>query len=426
MVKEKIVYMTDHSTTTGYGVVADNVCKGLAAKGYETYLLGWGFHYEYPIQRNGYTLLPCGGHPFGADMVGQVFNTIKPDVFITQADSRMLGGDGDNWLYNIYTQSQHKPKMLMYPVVDGNVWDVENKQTKWPSHWTQFMKQFDGIVGMTKFGQTILKDNGINAGCVYHGIDSGVFKPFPQEAKNNIKKQMGFEGKFVIGAVFKNMQRKNPEKYLQILRIIKKKLEAQGKDKDVVLFMHTNPNVGNQGEFNIILQANDYGLKVGEDIKFGQFGIPHNQMPVIYNAMDCFLTLGGMEGFNLPLIEAMACGIPVIASNCTTHPELLGDTGLLVNGATFKGLEGDVPATYGSYSGVECFIPDPYDASKKVLRLFTDPSLRERLSFETSTRAIRTFDWKVVVDAWEQEIKKYIFDPNSLPAEWKEAWEATK
>jgi glycosyltransferase involved in cell wall biosynthesis len=149
-------------------------------------------------------------------------------------------------------------------------------------------------------------------------------------------------------------------------------------------------------------------------------------MPILYNGMDCFLSLGGMEGFNLPLIEAMACGVPVIASNCTTHPELLGDTGLLVDGAYFEGNDGKVSATYGSYCGVECFITNPYDVSKKVLRLYTDPSLRERLSFETSTRAIKLFDWKVVVDAWEQEIKKYIFDPNSLPAEWKEAWEATK
>jgi glycosyltransferase involved in cell wall biosynthesis len=37
------------------------------------------------------------------------------------------------------------------------------------------------------------------------------------------------------------------------------------------------------------------------------------------------------EGFGLPLIEAMACGTPVIASNVASMPEVLGDAGLLID-----------------------------------------------------------------------------------------------
>jgi len=37
------------------------------------------------------------------------------------------------------------------------------------------------------------------------------------------------------------------------------------------------------------------------------------------------------EGFGLPPLEAMACGTPVIASNCSSLPEVVGDAGLLVD-----------------------------------------------------------------------------------------------
>ena len=38
-----------------------------------------------------------------------------------------------------------------------------------------------------------------------------------------------------------------------------------------------------------------------------------------------------LEGFGVPLIEAMNCDVPVITSNCTSMPEVAGDAGLLVN-----------------------------------------------------------------------------------------------
>ena len=56
-----------------------------------------------------------------------------------------------------------------------------------------------------------------------------------------------------------------------------------------------------------------------------------NHIPFMYNACELFVYPSFYEGFGLPPIEAMACGVPVIASNVTSIPEIVKDATLLVN-----------------------------------------------------------------------------------------------
>jgi glycosyltransferase involved in cell wall biosynthesis len=57
----------------------------------------------------------------------------------------------------------------------------------------------------------------------------------------------------------------------------------------------------------------------------GKLGyIKDEDMPDLYSACDVFLAPSKAEGFGLPLLEAMACGCPVIASDATSHPEIVG------------------------------------------------------------------------------------------------------
>jgi glycosyltransferase involved in cell wall biosynthesis len=48
-------------------------------------------------------------------------------------------------------------------------------------------------------------------------------------------------------------------------------------------------------------------------------------MVKVYNACDIFLTPSRLEGFGLSVAEAMACGKPVVATNCSSLPELVED-----------------------------------------------------------------------------------------------------
>lgn len=58
--------------------------------------------------------------------------------------------------------------------------------------------------------------------------------------------------------------------------------------------------------------------------------ISSGEQPLWYNAAELFAYPSVYEGFGLPLIEAMACGTPVLAANTTSLPEAVGDAGLLI------------------------------------------------------------------------------------------------
>lgn len=51
--------------------------------------------------------------------------------------------------------------------------------------------------------------------------------------------------------------------------------------------------------------------------------VPYSDMPALYNEVDILLMPTAREGFGLIVAEAMACGLPVVASNCSTMPELV-------------------------------------------------------------------------------------------------------
>jgi glycosyltransferase involved in cell wall biosynthesis len=59
--------------------------------------------------------------------------------------------------------------------------------------------------------------------------------------------------------------------------------------------------------------------------------VPHHKIPLVYNAATLFLYPSLRESFGLPILEAMACGTPVITSSTSSMPEIAGDAALLVD-----------------------------------------------------------------------------------------------
>jgi glycosyltransferase involved in cell wall biosynthesis len=59
--------------------------------------------------------------------------------------------------------------------------------------------------------------------------------------------------------------------------------------------------------------------------------IPFSSIPLLYNLATLFLYPSHRESFGMPLIEAMACGVPVITSNTSALPEIAGEAACLVD-----------------------------------------------------------------------------------------------
>lgn len=109
-------------------------------------------------------------------------------------------------------------------------------------------------------------------------------------------------------------------------------------------------------------------LGIEPDVHFVGF-VPDDHLPVLYSMATVFVYPSVYEGFGLPPLEAMACGVPVIASNTSSLPEVVGKAGILVDPGA------------------------PNELAKVLEQLLRDPSRRKRLARKGLERA-KKFTWK--------------------------------
>jgi glycosyltransferase involved in cell wall biosynthesis len=91
-------------------------------------------------------------------------------------------------------------------------------------------------------------------------------------------------------------------------------------------------------------------------------------LPALYSLASVFAFPSWYEGFGLPVLEAMACGTPVVAADNSSLPEVVGEAGLLVDAGSADQLAG------------------------ALLRLLTDPELATALAVTGRARAGK-FTW---------------------------------
>lgn len=155
----------------------------------------------------------------------------------------------------------------------------------------------------------------INVG--WNGV-STIFKPIDAVEKLEIETQLA-QGNPYFSFVGALHPRKNLRRLLQAFELY----VQQGGEKDLVIV----------GE-NLWKSNNNYTNKISEQTKSKIHFTGHlkiEKLAKTVGASSGFVFVPYFEGFGIPLVEAMRCGIPIISGNLTSLPEVVEDAAILVN-----------------------------------------------------------------------------------------------
>jgi len=185
-----------------------------------------------------------------------------------------------------------------------------------------------------------------------------LLRPSPDaQAKDLLSKRYGISGPYML-FVGRLDARKNLSSLIQAFDILKqkKKIAHQLVIVGKKVFLPSS-----FGEVLTRLSSKEQVILTG--------CVPSSFLPALYSLADVFIYPSLYEGFGLPCLEAMACGCPVIASNVSSFPEILGQAAILVN---------------------------PYDVaeiSEAMFKVISDIKLREQMKIKGLEKA-RQFNWE--------------------------------
>jgi glycosyltransferase involved in cell wall biosynthesis len=153
---------------------------------------------------------------------------------------------------------------------------------------------------------------------VVHEGPSGHFQPVDRSAVEEARARYGLPKEYVlsVGALA-------PRKNLGTLLHAFAQLRQRGLPYCLVL-------VGPQQPRYSVLDHTVRELGLEDAVVFTGY-VDDADLPAVYCGASVFVFPSLFEGFGLPPIEAMACGVPVVASNNSSLPEVVGNAGLLVD-----------------------------------------------------------------------------------------------
>ena len=222
-------------------------------------------------------------------------------------------------------------------------------------------KRADKIITISQFSKKDIANN-LNIRedkikVTYCGIDRNFKVIADADLKNKISLKYSLGEKFIlyVGAL---QPRKNIKSLLKAYANLRKRKKI---DHELVF-------VGGTGWRNKDIFLLIKELNISKDVKFLGY-IAEDELPIIYNLADFFVYPSFVEGFGMPVLEAFACGCPVIASKTSGLPEVAGDAAIMI---------------------------DPYsvvDLQEAIIQLANDNSLKDNLVSKGLDRA-KMFSWE--------------------------------
>ena len=292
---------------SGYWTICRNISQRLVARGHSVVVLGLNYKktpHNYPFR-----LVPTDTR-----ILRTQIETIKqsqwPDVLIMAHDVP----------YQVQFTSWFAGKGVAQYV---GLFPVEAGPLKEIREWTDHIQLMDKGLVISEFGQRECVEAGlINTSFLPVGIDSFWHTPDP-DYREVLRKDIGLDGKFVVMTVGANHLRKNLSAGIQIMSQLKARIP------NVHYLLIAEPTPRTIG-WSLPELAERYGLENNISVILNR--PTDDALLRFYQASDAYLCTSHAEGLGLPLLESMACGLPVVAGNWTAMTELLDcGRGILVD-----------------------------------------------------------------------------------------------
>lgn len=180
---------------------------------------------------------------------------------------------------------------------------------------------------------------------------------------DNAKAKKLMKGKFnVTKNYILYVGRNEPHKNIKALVIAYAKLPEYIRSRYDLVLAGREDEKYNQSVRQLISK---YGIE--KNVVFTGY-VEESDLPYIYSGASIYVQPSFYEGFGLPILEAMACGVPVVASNTSSLPEVGGDAALYSNPM------------------------DVYEMSANIKKLLEDSVLREEM-VRRGLRQAKNFTW---------------------------------
>jgi len=260
--------------------------------------------------------------------------------------------------------------------------------------WAQFSKP-PGLntlrnvvpVALTPKSRDFIKEAGFTGPCpiIPHGVDTSVYYPLSVAERSRMRSDMGLAGRFVVGTVGAHTSRKRLDIIIEAFSIFSERVEH------AFLMIKTDRVRSLDGyDLNRIIARN----RVAANSKIIAADFNKKQMRNLYGIMDLYVTLSEWEGFCIPAVEAMSCGVPVV-----THP-------VQGSGETVPYKKHLVPG--GSVfweDGTVLLRADPGETARIIEKIFRDPELHKKLKKSGLYEVRKKYDMRIVAGLWKDLIE---------------------
>ncbi len=343
---------------TGFGTNSRNVAAILRTEGH---LIGYGgcqnpshslYETEWPLGQTEKTVkwenLPIlfpGQERFGEKSFHQWLKNFKPDVVWTHLDFQMFSHVAgakrpDKATIPLYNDKGKLLTRKERTTLVTNMFRQIAKGPKWKwaatipfdgqpcvKTWQTALDQIDYKICMSRYGQLCMEEEFERceeSWYIPHGVDCNYFKPKlnPMYGDKPLKDIAG--DAFIVGCVARNQHRKNIPRLIKGFKEFVDRNDFKSTEVKLMLHMDWKDAMGWKfPEFVKQYNLEEYLLPTLMGTLDAGEAPDEEGMINLYNCMDVFVLPTAGEGFGIPTIEAMACGIPVCVTNYTTAWEII-------------------------------------------------------------------------------------------------------